>query len=275
MLPNFLLIGAMKAGTTALYKYLQSHPDIFMSPEKEPHFFSLQWEDGIHSYERLFEGVDGEKAVGEGSTSYTGWPTFDHVPERIASVIPSVKLVYVVRNPIERMRSHWLHRASTGRILPIDRELFENPIYLERSSYSTQIERYLEHFQRDQLKVIISERLRQSRHDTIKEVYRFLGVDEGWVSASFAELHHETAQKRVRYKLVDRLRGTPLHRRLGSLAPYRFKLLHYRMTTRGINPARSKLSAETRKRLEDVLAPEIRRLRRYLDDPTFDGWGIA
>src|SRR5436305_13662497 len=104
MLPNFLIIGAARSGTTTLYTHLKRHPDIYLPPRKrpEPHFFykSAEYERGIGYYEeRYFSACRNESAIGEASTSYVFGPT---VPGRIRAALPDIKAICLLRNPVER-----------------------------------------------------------------------------------------------------------------------------------------------------------------------------
>ncbi len=129
-LPNFLVIGAAKSGTTALHEYLKQHPQIYMSPQKEPHFFSLEGKKvdfrgpgdkreeqlnnsvtNIEDYRKLFQGVSNEIAIGESSTSYLNNP---EAPERIRHYIPNAKLIAILRNPVARAYSSFLHMVQRG-----------------------------------------------------------------------------------------------------------------------------------------------------------------
>ena len=116
-LPDFLVIGAMKAGTTTLYNHLRRHPDVFVPTYKEPEFFVAEktWERGAAWYRRLFAAAPDGAVLGEASTSYAKCTEFTGVPERIHSLIPHVKLVYVLRHPIERIESMYEHMVLTGR----------------------------------------------------------------------------------------------------------------------------------------------------------------
>ena len=160
MLPNFIVIGAMKAGTTSLFQYLRDHPDVFMSSPKELHFFSARGGKDLDWYEAHFAAAGTAIAIGEASASYTTYPDSEGVPERIAEVIPDARLIYLVRHPIERMRSHYLHRIGAGKErLPIEQALIDDPIYLGTSRYAARIERYLRCFPREQILIIRSEDL--------------------------------------------------------------------------------------------------------------------
>lgn len=277
MLPNFLIIGAMKAGTTSLYYYLRGHPRVFMSDEKEIHFFNRDrnWEQGATWYERFFEGVGDVDAVGEASPGYSMYPHRRGVPERIASLMPNVRLIYVIRDPIDRMRSHYAHRQASGSVvLPIDEELLENPLYLDMSRYALQIEQYLDHFGRDQLLVVVSEDLRSDRAATMATVFTFLGVDPEFPVR--AGEFHRTAQKRTRTtrgRFLGQIPGYELARRL---SPAGVKKRFYRaLTTPTADPALLEISSATRSALEAELRSDIMRLCDHLAVPEVAAWGIA
>jgi hypothetical protein len=180
-LPTFIVIGAMKAGTTSLYHYIRAHPQVFMPGIKAPEFFVAEsnWNRGIGWYRRLFEPAgDRAVAVGEASNAYAKYPEYPGVPERMASFVPDVKLVYAVRDPIERIWSHYRTRVREGsEKAPIERAVTDNPIYLDYSRYALQLDRYLDYFPREQILVITAEELRDARRATIRRVYGFIGVD--------------------------------------------------------------------------------------------------
>ncbi len=189
-LPNFLIIGVPKAGTTSLYYWLKQHPEVYMSPIKEPHYFSqignkdhiTDWDD----YLRLFEGVKDEKIIGEASTSYF------HFHEKAIPLIKNklgknVKLLLILRNPIERAWSHWLMYCKYGIVNYKDDPLkvnllgssaswgVKNPI-LTYSYYSESLEVWLREFGNN-LKVMLFDDLRKEPLDFFKEVLLFLDID--------------------------------------------------------------------------------------------------
>src|SRR4051794_1541363 len=156
MLPNFLVIGAPKAGTTSLYHYLATHPQVFVSDPKELRFFieEINWRKGLGWYESQFAGADGAVARGELTPEYALHPVYGGVPERIASVLPDARLVYLVRDPIERMRSQYRHRVLDRlEARPIADAFRADPQYLDGSRYAFQIEQYLPWFDRERLLV--------------------------------------------------------------------------------------------------------------------------
>ena len=170
MLPNFLIIGAAKSGTTSPYRYLRDHPQVFIAHSKELKFFTsrTRWGFGPGWYAWQCSDADGAVAIGEASPSYTRYPQRRGVPERVARVLPDARLVYLIRHPIERMRSHYLHRVLQGRgRAPLDEAVLSDPGYLDTSRYAMQIKQYLEWFSSAQLLVITAEALRRDRLDTL------------------------------------------------------------------------------------------------------------
>ena len=123
MLPNLIIIGAMKCGTSALHQYLDQHPDIAMSKEKELDFFieDRNWRKGLDWYRSMFP--DSGVVRGEASPDYTHYPAIPGVPERMHTVVPGAKLIYMVRDPVERMLSQYMHNRWTG----IETRLWKHP----------------------------------------------------------------------------------------------------------------------------------------------------
>lgn len=279
MLPNFIVIGAGKAGTTSLWGYLGAHPEVFMSEPKELNFFTVEhnWHRGLEWYERHFEGASGAKAVGEASGNYTNWPQYDGVPARMAATVPDVRLVYIVRHPIERMVSAYRYMRVMGHEhRPIEEAFRTRSIYLNVSRYATQIDRYLEHFDREQLFVVVSEDLRDDREATLRRLFEFLGVDPAIVPPTaereFNRTDRKLRQPRAALRLARRVPGA------GSLwrrAPDRVKAFGHRFGTRAVMREQEwELSGQVRAWLEETLREETRRLRKHLG-PGFHCWGLA
>lgn len=274
MLPNFLVIGARKGGTTSLSRYLRGHPQVFIPPVTEPLFFSSNWDRGRAWYESLFDEAGQARAVGEKSTEYTAHPTFSEVPKRIAKLLPEVRLIYLVRHPIERMLSEYHYYVKRGMLRDHSAEhalLHDDYLYL--SSYAMQIDQYLEYFPRDQLLIAKSEDLKSDRIQTLTRVYEFLGVDARVLPRHVDREHNTTPEGRVRRPADKVLRRIPGYGVAASLAPRSLARLKYRLTTKQ-PPPRPTLSEGARRELEDRLRDDVRRLRRYMGDD-FDGWGIA
>ena len=115
--PDFIIIGAAKSGTTTLYQYLCRHPQIYMSTPKEPDFFSLDmnYHKGIEWYESLFDGAKPEQICGEASTTYSRWHQHPKAAERISQYLPKVKLIYIMRHPVDRAYSFYAYRFKRSQ----------------------------------------------------------------------------------------------------------------------------------------------------------------
>jgi len=275
LLPNILVIGAMKSGTTSLYQYLRSHPEIFMSSAKEPAFFGRNWNRGLSWYEGLFAGSGNAVAIGEASTEYSVYPHVPGVPRRIADTVPEVRLIYLVRHPIERMMSEYHYNLIKGleHSVSADESLLNVPTYEDASRYFLQLQQYLEHFRPDQLLVLRSEELRDDRRRCLARAYAFLGVDDGWAPPELDRDFQRSSDIRPRRPVDRALRRMPGYRALAAVAPPSLRTLKHRVTTTKA-PGRPTLSDRVRFELEERLRDDVRRLHRYLG-PDFDGWGIA
>jgi hypothetical protein len=285
-LPNFLVIGAMKAGTTSLYHYLRRHPQVFMSKIKELDFFAQEgnWHRGFDWYGRQFAAAGEDAvAVGEASTVYAKYPWYRGIPERIGEHLPGARIIYLVRHPVERMRSHYEHRVAVGAERdPIERALVRNPIYLDYSRYALQIERYVSCFPREQILILTSEDLRHDRRRTIRRVFEFLRVDPDHVPP---EIHREYYASEGRPVFSPAMWG--LRRSLRTRFPgaKRAKELVDSMSRAiprsGVGRSgqegsrdRARIPDHVRRHLEDQLRPDIERLRAYLPEH-FDGWEVG
>lgn len=202
-LPTFLVIGTAKAGTTALYRYVGQHPDVYLSPLKEPRFFICDdgkcptftgpGDDGyqrgivsdIDAYRALFR-PEGESAVGEMSPTYLYWPTS---AERIAETLGDVKIIAILRDPVERAFSNYLMHVRAGledldfeSALEAEERRIElgwNPSfhYEARGYYARQLRPYLERFDADRILLLFHDDLRARPLDLLQTIFRFLDVD--------------------------------------------------------------------------------------------------
>jgi Sulfotransferase domain len=182
-LPNFLIIGAAKGGTTSLHHYLRQHPQIYLTPVKETNFFWTEaTEHGrktvqtLAEYERLFADANGARAVGEISPQYLNSAT---AAERIARDLPHVKLVVSLRHPADRAWSDYLGRVRILR----ERGTFDDAIrpghtILEWGFYAPRLKRYYDRFPRQRIHVILYDDYAADPHGTLRSLFRFLDVDE-------------------------------------------------------------------------------------------------
>jgi sulfotransferase family protein len=201
-LPNFIVIGAAKAGTTALYWYLSEHPAVYMSPVKETNFFAygrdtegrlLYGDPEVHhfpiqtmaEYERLFDQADGAVGIGEASPIYLECP---QAADRIRAAVPSVRIIASLRHPVERAYSDYLmHLRHRGERFDPARDLTvtapwaaPDSRWMQVSRYHAQLERYYAAFPRTHIHVSLFDDLRHDALGMVQEVYRFVGVESAF-----------------------------------------------------------------------------------------------
>lgn len=192
-LPNFFIIGAPKSGTTSLYAYLKQHPQVFMPAIKEPNFFSQslaevrspEWRHikELSEYEKLFNDVKDEQAIGEGSISYFACP---QAPAMIYQYIPKAKLIAILRNPADRAYSAYTFSIQGGsennrnfaQALKAEEEKIPvNRFYKNVGFYATHLQRFYQQFPKEQIKIFLYEDLKNNRQQLLKDLYNFLEVD--------------------------------------------------------------------------------------------------
>lgn len=275
MLPNLIIIGAAKCGTTALYHYLSHHPEVFMARQKELRFFNDEnWGRGTAWYESWFADAT-TRVAGEASPQYTQDPR-GPVAERMFSVIPDAKLIYIVRDPVERLVSGYVEHATnrqTSRSLERVTSLSPISRAVWISSYATQLEQYLAHYPPDQILVVSQEAMLARRLETLREVFRFAGVDDSIVSPSFEAIRNPSAGKR-RMRRIPGLPGTLRPKPTGRL-PWRWRARAKRTVLFPLSVAVEKpnLADEHRQALMAHLRPEAERLRQ-LTGRDFAEWSV-
>lgn len=196
-LPTFLVCGAQKAGTTALYDALQAHPDVCMSRPKETEFFNWRYRRGWDWFRSHFDHYRGETAIGEASTRTMPTP---EAPERIAERLPDVKLIFVLRNPIDRAHSAFWYYVSKGILCP--REGFSSFIrneghplrqeIIHYGFYDRHLSRFLWTFDNKQCLTLRYGALQENPEDVFRELCEFIGVDSGEGSFSRGERSNVT-----------------------------------------------------------------------------------
>jgi hypothetical protein len=193
-LPNFLIIGAAKAGTTSLYHYLRQHPDVYMSPVKEPAYYAsasggADWIRTRPDYERLFEGARTQRARGEASPQYLN---DEAAPDRIAADLRDVRLIVSLRNPADRAYSSYLGRLAGGtERRGVGEALRRGTYYVESSLYHAPLTRYFTRFDRTRIKVLLFDELVADPHATVLDVCDFLGIERDF--AFDASVKHGSA----------------------------------------------------------------------------------
>jgi hypothetical protein len=279
-LPNLLVIGAMKCGTSSLHRYLGLHPEIAMSREKELNFFLPANSERIGPLlgERssaargtawYAERFDPHAPVrGESSVAYS-FPWFDGVAKRIAETLGSPRLIYVVREPIARMLSHRDQFSDRDR-RPLAEALLdaEGP-YLRASSYAAALAPFLEHIGRERLLLVDQERLRSDRDAVLAEVFSFCGVDPTFASPLTAAETNVSADKGAAYRLAERARSSRAGSAAATRLPPNLRSRAERMLRRDPRGAAGEqLDPDLRRRLLDILEPEIAELERI------SGWDL-
>jgi len=282
MLPNFLIIGSQKCGTTSLHQYLAYHPEIVMSEKKEVDFFSYNWDKGSDWYQKHFDGQ--AKMVGESSPSYTFFPHVKHVPERVFNTLGGqTKLIYIVRDPVERIRSASTHlslyRKDNKNYKDIlgDKELLSYMIDITR--YHTQIKQYLKYFSADQIMVVSLEKLKLAPCEIMQSIFSFLDVDKDFYHESFVSAHHQSG---ARYKFVKYLpkdvgtgRGfvffQSFKESLKKILPGKIKDGMKAMMTESVPHA--DVPQHLRLLIQNELEDDLRGLREFASD-SFGEWSV-
>jgi Sulfotransferase domain len=202
-LPNLIVIGAQKCGTSGLHYYLGLHPEIAMSTPKELNFFIAErnWDRGVEWYRRHFDA--GASVRGESSPNYTAYPHHAGVPERMHSLLPEARLILLVRDPVERIAAHWVHnyakRREKGDVAAT--VMHPNTTYVLRSQYHMQLRQFLNHYPREQILILDQDDLRHRRGHTLTEIFSFLGVDPEFEHPGFTRERHRTGRKHRATKL--------------------------------------------------------------------------
>ena len=268
-LPDFLMIGGAKCGTTTFHDYLARHPGLCMSPEKEPSFFSYRpdgegfhgwrrmralyrhaceaagvepeplalddsrapdcpWDSALGWYRALFARAKDGQLCGESSTNYTRAPQYPGVPARIAGLLPSAKLLYLMRHPIDRAYSHYVHRHAKelhpGEPFRLTfEELVERePVCLDSSDYMRQIDGYLAHFPRESFLFLFLKDFIRDPAGELRKALRFLGVEDVDLVGDDPILSNESAghlEAMTASRATEPLRKFPLLAPAAKLVP--------------------------------------------------------
>lgn len=284
-MPNFLIIGAARSGTTALYYHLKQHPQIYMSAFKEPRFFAYEGQKldfrgpsgkqvsqkvitDIEAYQGLFQAATDEIAIGEASTEYLRNP---RAPEQIRHHVPNAKLIAILRNPVDRAYAAYLLQVREGREPCNDfaqalqeekagtRDNWGFGHYVRGGFYYTQLKRYFDLFNQDQIRVYLNEDLNTNALGLLKDIFQFLGVDQTFVP-----------DLSVRYNVSGTPKNKFLHTLMIGLKPVKpalKMLLPPRLGSKLItqysqyNLIKPQISPEVRKQLNETYREDILKLQ--------------
>ncbi|NET34048.1 MAG: sulfotransferase domain-containing protein [Cyanothece sp. SIO1E1] len=176
--PDFLIIGAMKCATSTLHEQLALQPGIFMTELKEPNFFSNDeaYTQGLEWYLSHFKPAHSQALCGESSTHYTKFPTYPHTVERICQHFPDIKLIYVMRHPLDRLVSQYIHEWTQKVIsVNINQAVGQYPELVDYSLYSMQLQPYFNTFGQERVLPVFFERLLSQPQAELERVCRFIG----------------------------------------------------------------------------------------------------
>jgi hypothetical protein len=237
---DFVIIGAQKAGTTSLYRYLQPHPQIYMPPEKEAQFFNHDerfakgWEWYLAEF---FAGAPEAKLWGKATPNYLSDP---RVPERIREVLPEVRLVALLRDPIERAYSHYAMACRRGA----ERRSFDQAVgdqlekqaleeararpdltnsYVARGEYGRLLGRYYGLFPQSQVRVFFTEDLSSDPARLVQQTLEFLGADTAFVPSNLGLVYHKGGTKAKVPWLPALRRIRPVRAIWTKLVPWRYR----------------------------------------------------
>lgn len=284
-LPDFIIVGAAKSGTSTLFDHLCHHSRVFGSAEKEPCFFdaAVAWNEGLDWYRSLFADAAPHQLCVEASTNYTRYPQVPGVPERIKETVPRAKLIYIVRDPVDRAYSHFVHRHMKELYpnqpfhMAFDEFVAHDPMCIDSSRFDLQIDRYLEHFPREQMLVLSFEELLSDPADLLERVQRFLDLPIEDLSFGGRAGHSNDGRRfrdsRVRAKVVAPLRRIPGAEALAHAVgdQWRERAVRLLMSSpwggkvrQGFEPP--PLSDERRAELSAELAPAMERVNAMIEE---------
>lgn len=268
-LPNLIIIGSQKCGTTSLHSYIARHPEVTMSTPKELDFFIDHpkygnWRRGIEWY---LEHFDPEFVIrGESSPNYTANPFLPGVAERMADLIPSAKLIFIVRDPVERVRANYVHRyANRVEYRPIEEAVLdEDSEYIQRSRYHAQLTNFMRFYPAENILVLEQDDLLHRRRPTLKSVWRFLGIRENVWRDSFQIKRLQSKRRR---------RKTPLGKFVSHHVPFRvWRRLrdHFPFSLPFDQP---EMSEELRAKVADLVRDDTTKFRE-LTGRDYENWSV-
>lgn len=274
-LPDFVIIGAMKCGTSTLHEQLALRSGLHMSSPKEPNFFSDddRYARGLDWYCECFAGASPGQLCGESSTHYTKWPTHPRAPERLWRHVPEARLVYVMRDPVERIVSQYIHEWSRREVRGRFQEvLLREERFTAYSSYARQLDPYLRLFGWEQILLVAFERMWVEPDAQLARICRFLGDPSPepcrWTDALPAQ--NVSSRRLRRSPLREALLQVPVLRWLKDGIPSGLRdalKRPWRMVERPEIPDALRLELEAR------IDPDLARLGAWLGRPlSCRGW---
>lgn len=275
--PTFIICGMKKAATTSLYEYFQQHPDIYMSPIKETKYFIYDPNDSFfvdaplskypirteQEYLALFDGVAHERAIGEASPSYV---ISARARRQIASTLPDVKLIFSLRHPVDRFYSAYQMGVRGGSIdLPFDEYVEENQDLLSQFEYCQFLRPWIDEFNRSRLRFVLSENLKRSPLNELKQLYQFLGVDASFSPMSLPQHNSGGIPKnKSMQQVLFYFRKHPYKRTFARILPQSTRNMFHRFYASNLVAAPA-MSSATRAFLSQRFAQDMEELATLID----------
>ena len=219
---NCVVIGAMKSGTTALARRFDEHPEIYVAPIKETHFFAEDelYAGGISEYAKYFSTYTNESAIVDLSPSYSRSKRYPDAAKRLAKAIPNAKIIYILRDPIARMESHWIEARRGGwPVPPFNEAVFSDTDILSSSCYWSELNMYREHYSDDNILVLFTEELHKNPEDLLRRCYEFLQVDSNFKNPGLGQIERQSEGAYIDKDWTARYLRTGLGKMVGKLMP--------------------------------------------------------
>lgn len=260
-LPDFIIIGAMKSGTSTLHSNLQMHPGIGMSELKEPHYFDKNFDKSISWYSQQFTG--NKPINGESTPGYTWAHLYPDVPKRIHETIPDVKLIYLLRDPIDRIISHLHHDLYRDRfkLEDIDSIVLEDPQYIMTSNYYYQIQQYIKYFSLDKILFLETNSLKKDLNKSLNQIAAFLELED-FNFDKHVKVRNQSSRKYL-IKNYDFVHEN-FPRRITKLYHWLFYFINIKIT-------RPVLKKNTLEQIKTELLDDTEKLKK-LSGKTFNSW---
>ena len=283
MLPNLLIIGAMKCGTTSLHEYLDIHPKIYMSKTKEIDFFCHldKYDKGMDWYKQFFP-VDVE-IRGESSQNYSKYHWWKDVPKRIYQDLPSnTKFIYILRDPLKRIYSHY-NEMQAQNCAPNSLEEYilddidTNEIVLT-SCYKKQLDKFLDYIPLSSFKIVTVEELNKNKLKVLNEIFEFLNVEPIFDNELFNFSKNTSEEKKTRTRIGLFIASNPLVVWFKKYLPmnlknyFKAKNIVNQILFRSIN-LDVQISYETEEKLKTIFKKDVNALRKLTGLP-FDDWCV-
>jgi len=281
-LPNFLVAGTFKAATTSIYEYLKQHPQIYMSPIKETKYFIYEAHNPEHvaarrltypirtleAYEKLFSDVKDEIAIGEVSPGYI---SSLHALQQIYRTMPNAKIIFSLRNPIDRAYSGYTMRMRNGyESRKVQQAMHEEALKFAEKTYYKQLLPWYEHFAAEQIKVVLFEDMKADAAHVMQELYRFLGVDAAFLpDVSYHQNVGGVPKSQLRQSIINYVRR---YRLLRFYLPKGLRVYFSEFARTNLEKA-PPLSADLRKKLSEIYCKDIDELSA-LTGKDFSSWGL-